>query len=63
MILNKENMIFFFSKSFLWYNQSFAQMCLLIGTVSQVSDVAHGPLVFNMFFLAVSRLSFILKMI
>ena len=25
----------------------FAQRCLLIGTVSQVSDVAHGPLVFE----------------
>ena len=26
-------------------NHSFEQMCLLIGTVSMVSDVAHGPLV------------------
>ena len=26
----------------LWYNHTFVQMCLLIGTVSQVSDVAHG---------------------
>ena len=30
----------------LWYNQSFAQICLFIGTVSRVSDMAHGPLVF-----------------
>ena len=29
----------------LWYNQSFAQLCLLIRTVSLVSDVNHGPLV------------------
>ena len=29
----------------LLYNQSFVQICLLIGTVSQVRDVAHGPLV------------------
>ena len=27
------------------YNHSFAQMCLLIGIVSRVSDVAHGALV------------------
>ena len=32
----------------LWYNyyNSFAHVWLLIGTVSQVSDVAHGPHVF-----------------
>ena len=29
-----------------WYNHSFAIMCLLIGTVSGVSNVTHGPLVF-----------------
>ena len=29
----------------LWYNQSFAQMSLL-GTFSQVSNMAHGPLAF-----------------
>ena len=28
-------------------NHCFAQMCLLIGTVSQVSDVAHGPIVLD----------------
>ena len=27
------------------YNHSFAQMCLLIGIVSRVSDMAHGALV------------------
>ena len=27
-------------------NHSFAQMCLLIGIVSQARDVFHGPLVF-----------------
>ena len=32
--------------STLWYNYSSVQMCLLIGNVSQLSDVAHGPLVF-----------------
>ena len=26
-----------------WYNHSFARMSLLIGTVSQVSNVTHGP--------------------
>ena len=29
----------------MWSNFFFAQMCLLIGTGSQVSDVAHGPLI------------------
>ena len=29
----------------LWHNHCYMQMCLLIGTVSQVSDVTHGPLV------------------
>ena len=29
----------------LWYNHTFVQICLLIGIVSQLSDVAHGPLV------------------
>ena len=28
----------------LCYKHSFAQICLLVGTDSQVSDVAHGPL-------------------
>ena len=27
----------------LWNNHCVAQICLLIGTVFQVSDVAHGP--------------------
>ena len=35
----------------LWYDYSFAQMCLLIRTVSQMSDVAHGPLVWFSFHL------------
>ena len=35
-------MIFFLLM--LWRNNCFVQMCLLIGTVSQVSDVAKGPL-------------------
>ena len=30
-----------------WYNDSFAQDCLLLGTSAQVRDVAHGPLVLN----------------
>ena len=30
--------------SMLVYNQSFTEACLLVGTVSQVSGVAHGPL-------------------
>ena len=29
----------------LWYNQSFAQKCLLLGTVSKVIDVAYRTLV------------------
>ena len=29
----------------LWHNHCFAQMCLLIETVSHVSDVAHVSLV------------------
>ena len=33
----------------LWYNHNFPKMCLLIGTVSQVSGVAHKPLVFLLF--------------
>ena len=33
------------SCSNLWFYQSLVQMCLLIGTGSQVRDVAHGPLV------------------
>ena len=37
----------FFSYSFLWYNHSYTQTCLLVGTVSQVSDVVHGPLVLH----------------
>ena len=36
-------MIFFLLM--LWHNYCSAQMCLLIGTVSQVSDVADWPLV------------------
>ena len=35
----------------LWYNHCFVQLCLLIGTVSEVSDVANGPLVFWFFLL------------
>ena len=38
--------VFFLSESTLWY--SFAKMRLLIVTVAQVSDVAHGPLVFTL---------------
>ena len=36
-------MVFFLSLSTFWYNHSIAHMRLFIGTVSQVSDVAHGP--------------------
>ena len=35
---------FFFSK--IWYTHTFGHICLLYRTVSQQSDVAHGPLVF-----------------
>ena len=35
--------LFFLCQSVLWYNHVFVQMCLLIETVSQVSNVAHGP--------------------
>ena len=31
----------------LWHNPSLAQLCLLIGTVSWVSDVSYGLLVYN----------------
>ena len=41
----------FCSSSALWYIHSFAQKCLLIGTIFQVSDVAHVPLVFIVVFL------------
>ena len=30
----------------LWFNQIFTKICLLNGTVSQVSDVTNGSLVF-----------------
>ena len=30
----------------LWYIYSFAQICSLTVTVSQVNDMAHGPLYF-----------------
>ena len=33
----------FAQRSTFWYNHSSARMSLLIGTVSQVSDVTHGP--------------------
>ena len=36
-------MFFFLSLLTFWYNHSIAHMRLFIGTVSQVSDVAHGP--------------------
>ena len=40
-----EKIMFFLSLSTLWYSHdSFAQNYLLIGTVSQVSYVADGPL-------------------
>ena len=35
----------------LWHSHFFAQWCLLIGTVSQMSDVAHGHLVFQLQFI------------
>ena len=38
----------FLSNSTLRYSHHFAQMCLLIGTVSQVSDVARGPFVLHL---------------
>ena len=40
----EDNVIF--SLTMLWYNQGFAQMYLMIVTVPQVSDMAHG-LLFN----------------
>ena len=44
-IIKKEMMCFFLSKSMLWYNHSFEQVCLLFDLISQVSNVVHGPLV------------------
>ena len=44
-ILKKEIMFFLLM---LWHNHCFVQMCLFISTVSQVSDVVHGPLFFMM---------------
>ena len=44
-ILKKEMRIFFLLM--LQHYHCFAQMCLLIGTVSQMSDVGHGPLVYK----------------
>ena len=41
LILKKKIMILFSWKT-IWYNHSFEQMCLLIGIVSQMSDVTHG---------------------
>ena len=38
-----ELMIFFFFTW--WYNHGFVQGCLLIGTISYMSNVAHGPIV------------------
>ena len=40
---SKRRLEFFFSKSMLWYYHTFAQMCLLIGTVSQVPGKPRGP--------------------
>ena len=40
-ILKIENILFF---SLNQYNLSFSQICLLIGNVSRLSDVAHEPL-------------------
>ena len=48
---NKDNsilqkgIVFLLSESVLWNNHSVAQICLLIITVSRVSDVANLPLV------------------
>ena len=44
-ILNNGIMIvLLFTDSTSWHNYCLAQMCLMIVTVSEVSDVAHGPL-------------------
>ena len=45
LILKKEIMVVFFSLN-QWYSHSFGQICILIWTVSKVSNVAHGRLVF-----------------
>ena len=43
--LKREIMIFYSLKQCYGNNHNVARMCLLIGTVSQVSDLAHWPLV------------------
>ena len=43
--LNSRKDIFLY-QSRLWYNLSFVEMCVLIGTVTQVNNVAHGSLVY-----------------
>ena len=45
-ILKQEIIWFFYlNQRLIRYNHSFVQMCLLIESVSQMSDVAHGPFV------------------
>ena len=41
-----KKIVIFLSKTTFCYNDSFAQMCLLIGTVSRVSYMVHGYFVF-----------------
>ena len=35
--------VLLFTDSTSWHDFCLSQMCLMFGTVSQVSDVAHGP--------------------
>ena len=42
----------------LWYNQSFAQMCLLIRTVFQVSNVAHVSFWLNQGYLFLKKMTY-----
>ena len=48
----KKDIVIFFSESTLCYSHSFAQMCLMnkTGGFFYVSDVAHGPFVFDVIY-------------
>ena len=40
-----KDLIYFFNPMCFMYNESFAQACVSLGTVSVVSGVTHGPIV------------------
>ena len=58
------NLFGFFSEPKCWYKDSFtfAQVSRLPGTVSQVSDVAHEPLVFPLMYVSIVTFSASLKL-